>query len=187
MSGLPPAFWVDAVLHAVYLYNRTVHRAINMTPHEAHLGVKSDLSRLRTFGSRVLCKVPGKQAGKIDHHVYKGIFIGYGATDKHIRYVDSITSQEKVVTHVVFDKAHYTATTRSPGPQLLYSLGLPQDDKDEVQSSKDTASTKAVYPTIPSRTHKRQSLPTRQPLPLQEYSAPWRITARAAKIDYLWE
>ena len=59
-----------------------------MVPHEAHLGIKLDFSILRVFGSRVLCKVPKKQAAKLDHYVYKGIFIGNGGMDKHIHLTE---------------------------------------------------------------------------------------------------
>ena len=95
LSGLPPKFWSDAMLHTVYLYKRTVHSAMNRTPYEMEHGVKPNLSKLRVFGSRVLCKMPGKRSAKLDHHVYKGIFLDYGATDKHIRYIDSIRPETR--------------------------------------------------------------------------------------------
>lgn len=185
LSGLPPQYWADAILHAVYLYNRTVHTAIGITPYEAHLGIKPDLSRLRMFGSRVLCKIAGKRNAKLDHHVFKGIFIGYGATDKHIRYIDSITSQEKVATHAVFDEAHYTASTRPPGPQLLYSIGTPTDTEPVTCIDKDSI-TNAPYPCIPS--HKPHPIKRAKhiPLPLQEYSHQQAVSARAAKTDAIW-
>jgi hypothetical protein len=34
-SGLPATFWSVALLHAVYLHNRRVHKSILMTPFEA--------------------------------------------------------------------------------------------------------------------------------------------------------
>ena len=72
-------------------------------------GVKPTLSKLRVFGNRVLCKIQGKRSAKLDHHIYKGFFVGYRATDKHIRYYDSVTTQDKIATHAIFDKAHYTS------------------------------------------------------------------------------
>ena len=185
-SRLPPTFWADAVIHAVYLYNRTVHSAINMTPHEAYSGVKPDLSRLRTFGSHVLYKIPGKRAAKLDHHVYKDIFIGYGATDKHIRYIDSVTLKEKVATHAVFDKAYYTATTRSPGPQLLYSIGVPSEEEDRNEKQINSVPTQVKYPPMTTKPLKIPLGAKSRPLPLQEYATKRNVTARTAKIDYLW-
>ena len=58
-AGLPPKYWADAYLHSVYLYNRTLHRAIGKTPYKAHHQKQPDLSRLRVFGNKVACKIPG--------------------------------------------------------------------------------------------------------------------------------
>src|SRR5687768_17590464 len=52
------------------------------------------------------------------------IFLGYGATTKHICYFNSETSWTKISTHHVFNGAHFSLEKRPPGPQLLYSLGL---------------------------------------------------------------
>ena len=157
-----------------------------MTPLEAHTGVKPDLSRLCVFGSRVLCKRPGKRAAKLDHHVYKGIFVGYGATDKHVRYVDAVTSQEKLATHVVFDEAHYTSHTRPPGAQLLYQLGMPQIEANAAEHL-DHPHPVATYPPMPKDPFTRDTAqPCRCLLPLHE-GTPCPQTAAAAKIDFVWD
>ena len=88
-------------------------------PLEAHTGVKPDLSYLQVLGSRILSKVAGQRRSKLDHRTYMGIFIGYRSTDKNINYIDDITSQEKLATHVVFNKAHYTSTTCPQDAQFL--------------------------------------------------------------------
>jgi hypothetical protein len=51
-SGLPKTLWVEAVLSAVYLLNRSPTKALEMgTPAEKWYGVKPDLSKVRVFGS----------------------------------------------------------------------------------------------------------------------------------------
>jgi hypothetical protein len=45
-SGLLATFWSAALLHAVYLHNRRVHRSILMTPYEEWHGIKPDLRKL---------------------------------------------------------------------------------------------------------------------------------------------
>ncbi len=55
-SGLPAKFWSAALVHAMYLHNRLVHSAINLTPHEAWHGRKPDVTHLKTFGARVCVK-----------------------------------------------------------------------------------------------------------------------------------
>ena len=81
-----------------------------MTPFEAHYQRKPDLSLLQVFGSKVACKIPGLRKACLDKHVYDGIFLGYGATDKHIRYVDVYTNKEKLSLHAVFDEAYYSSS-----------------------------------------------------------------------------
>jgi hypothetical protein len=45
-AGLGIEFWSDALLHAVWLYNRTYHSAIDMTPYQAWTGHIPCLDRL---------------------------------------------------------------------------------------------------------------------------------------------
>ena len=48
-AGLGVPFWADALTHAVYLYNRTYHSAIDKTPYEAYTKEIPDVSHLLTF------------------------------------------------------------------------------------------------------------------------------------------
>jgi hypothetical protein len=82
-SGLPAKFWSAALVHSVYLHNRLVHFAINMTPYEAWYGQQPDVSNLKTFGSRVCVKAPGQRHCKLDCHDYTGIFLGYRHRPEH--------------------------------------------------------------------------------------------------------
>ena len=45
-SRLGTEFWVDAILHAIWLYNRTYHLAIMKTPFEAMEQMKPKVRRL---------------------------------------------------------------------------------------------------------------------------------------------
>ena len=123
-AGLPPKYWSAALLHAMYLHNRRVHVTTRVTPYEAWHGHKPDLSRLRVFGSRVSVKKTGERSAKLDLHAYHGIFIGYSATDKNIRYIDLDSGVVKTCHHAVFDEAWYTQPRRPPTAQHLYSIGL---------------------------------------------------------------
>jgi hypothetical protein len=111
-SGLPATFWSAALLHAAWLHNRRIHRSIMKTPFEAWHGIKPDLSRLRVFGSRVCVKRTGKCCSKLDRHDFTGIFLGYTATDKNIRYVDVHTRIVKTSHHAIFDEAVCTNALR---------------------------------------------------------------------------
>ena len=123
-SGLSPKYWSAALIHAVYLHNRRVHMVTRRTPFEMWHGKKPNLTHLRVFGSRVCIKKSGDRPAKLDRHAFRGIFIGYTATDKNIRYIDLDSGMVKSSHHAVFDEAWYTQEERPPTAQLLYTLGL---------------------------------------------------------------
>jgi hypothetical protein len=87
-ASLPAKYWSAALVHAVYITNRTVHSITKCTPFEAWVGTKPNLQHLKVFGSRVCVKKPGKQWAKLDQHDFTGIFLGYIATSKNIVYID---------------------------------------------------------------------------------------------------
>ena len=122
-AGLPAQYWSAAITHASYLHNRRVHMVTRRTPYEMWHGKKPDLRHLRIFGSRVCVKKSGDRPAKLDKHAFHGIFIGYTATDKNIRYIDVDSGLVKSCHHAVFDEAWYTQDKRPPTAQMLYSLG----------------------------------------------------------------
>ena len=154
ISGLPPSYWADAVIHAVYLKNRMWHATLKTTPYQLYYGVSPNLSHIRVFGSRVYAKIPGKRPAKLDKHVYLGIFLGYGSTAKHIKYIDINTGRLKRASHVTFDEGHYTSTKRPPGAQLLYDIGLTSFTIDQTPDTPtDDRNLIAAYPQLPKVFH----------------------------------
>jgi hypothetical protein len=169
-SGLPATFWSVALLHAVWLHNRRVHRSILKTPFEAWHGIKPDLSRLRVFGSRVCVKRTGKRRSKLDRHDFTGIFLGYTATDENIRYVDVDTRIVKTSHHAIFDKAWYLQPRRPPFAQMLYDVGL-EFVPEQLEPPPPGPPPIAVYPSI----HKPPKMTPEAcitPLPLRITSPP---------------
>jgi hypothetical protein len=123
-SGLPAKFWSSALLHTVYLHNWLVHTVTWTTPFEFMFGIKPDLSALKIFGSCVCVKRSGKQRSKLDRHDFKGVFLGYTATDQNIVYLNLDSGVVKTSHHAQFNEAWYLQPTRPPAPQLLYDLGV---------------------------------------------------------------
>jgi hypothetical protein len=121
-SGLPAKYWSSALIHAVYLHNQLVHTVTRKTPFEVYFGAKPDLSSLKLFGSRVCVKRSGSRQSKLDHHDFKGIFLGYTATDQNIIYLDLDSGMVKSSHHAQFDEAWYLQSSRPPAAQLLYEL-----------------------------------------------------------------
>ena len=139
-SGLPAKYWSSALVHAVYLHNRLVHTVTRVTPFESFFGAQPDISCLKLFGSRVCVKRTGSRRCKLDRHDFKGIFLGYTATDQNIIYLDLDSGVVKSSHHAQFDEAWYLQPKRPLAAQLLYDLGvLPETDPLEVDSLSHTA------------------------------------------------
>ena len=58
-ARLGTEFWVDTLLHATWLYNRTYHRAVKMTPFQAYTNRVPTLDSLITFGAKITAKKSG--------------------------------------------------------------------------------------------------------------------------------
>ena len=126
-SGLPAKYWSAALQHSVYLANRLVHTITKKTPFEAFYGIKPDIAHLKLFGSRVCVKRSGIRRAKLDKHDFKGIFLGYTATDQNIVYLDLDSGLVKRSHHAQFDEAWFLQDSRPPAAQLLYDLGMEPD------------------------------------------------------------
>jgi hypothetical protein len=113
-TGLPAKFWSAALLHSVYLHNWMVHTVVKKTPYEGYYRFKPDIGHLKLFGSRVRVKRSGNHRSKLDKHDFKGIFLGYTATDHNIVYLDLNLGIVKRSHHVKFDEAWYLQATRPP-------------------------------------------------------------------------
>ena len=184
-AGLHAKFWSAALLHAAYLHNRRCHKALLITPYEAWYGLKPSLKHLKVFGAKVSVKKTGKRRAKLDRHSFRGIFLGYTATDHNIRYVDINTGITKRSHHAIFDEAWYTSKVRPPAAQFLYDLGLTAD-YDATPALATTPPQPTAYPPLPTKKAMTQALSTaaaRTPLPWNLFPVPALITARAAKVN----
>ena len=197
-AGLHAKFWSAALLHAVYLNNRRVHSAKKITPIEAWTKSKPNLNHLKIFGSRVCVKRTGNRRAKLDMHNFRGIFLGYTATDENIPYIDLDTGVVKTCHHATFDEAWYLQPQRPPVAQLLYDLGLKFIDED-VDETSPLEMTIAPYPplltTIPSPPRLLTTLPNGKwgvptsskmlhlPLRLTSVSSSQAATAARVQLD----
>ena len=73
-ANLSNTFWIDALLHAVYVKNCLPHRAITVTPFQRFKGFKPNLSHFCVFGSKVNVKSQGLRSGKLNKHISTSIF-----------------------------------------------------------------------------------------------------------------
>ena len=93
---------------------------------------------------RVCVCRPGQRRCKLDRHDYTGLFLGYTATDQNIIYLDLKSGIVKTTHHATFDKAWYLQQQQPPAAQLLYNLGLEQDNPSTVLTEPSS------NPTIPA-------------------------------------
>ena len=79
-SGTPKSLWGEAVQTATYIYNRTPNSSLQgyISPYEARIGQKPDISNIRTFGSIAYKKEPKELLKKLDLRASPHILIGYG-------------------------------------------------------------------------------------------------------------
>jgi hypothetical protein len=91
-QGLPLFLWVEACYTAVYLQNRSPHKAVgSMTPEEAFSGKKPEVGHFRIFGCITYSYVPSEKRTKLEPMAERGIFVGYSETSKAFRiYLPSL-------------------------------------------------------------------------------------------------
>ena len=130
-ARLGTEFWSDALLHATWLYNRTFHSAIKMTPFESYTGRSPALDSLITFGTKITAKKPGERTTTFHPWTYDGIFLGYQNSKHNIRYWDVHKSTTKTATHDLKDELQYgeTPENRSPASKHLMEVFTGDSDK----------------------------------------------------------
>jgi hypothetical protein len=91
-QGLPLFLWAEACYTAVYLQNRSPHKAVgSMTPEEAFSGKKPEVGHFRIFGCTTYSYVPSEKRTKLEPMAERGIFVGYSETSKAFRiYLPSL-------------------------------------------------------------------------------------------------
>jgi hypothetical protein len=80
-SHLPRFLWGEALMHAVYVKNRTWTQSLNnTTPFELLTGAKPDMSNMHVWGSRVW--VHDTNGTKLDGRVKEGRWVGFDEESK---------------------------------------------------------------------------------------------------------
>lgn len=111
-SKMPNKLWAEALLSAVYLYNRTPHSSISFrTPFEAKYGYKPNISNIKIWGSLAYRKEPKEFVGKLDPRVQPYYLTGYLSSNLY-RLIDLksnkiVTARDVRILEGVFnDQAH---------------------------------------------------------------------------------
>jgi hypothetical protein len=82
-QALPFYLWAKACNIAVYLQNRSPHRALGRkTPEEAFNESRPDIKHLRIFRCSTFSRVPLEKRTKLDPTIERGMLVGYSKVSK---------------------------------------------------------------------------------------------------------
>jgi hypothetical protein len=153
-SGLPKFLWDEAVLHKVWLKNRSPTRAlVDKTPLEASGGGKPDLSDLHEFGATIYVHVDGK---KLDNRGVEAKFVGYDSERKGYRVYWPTKRRVTVERNVRFhpDEVPISGDIQSEGETVDITQRIVLDAPDQApndQNPPKTPSAEAEIPQEPGR------------------------------------
>jgi hypothetical protein len=119
-SGVPLSFWGEALSSFIHVSNRFTTAVLQgVTPHEAFLGTKPDLSHLCVWGctAYVLIQRDKRPLGSLGAHMEKCIFIGYPQGYKGWKFYNPQTKKAVISECADFDE-HFFMLQRHSVPQL---------------------------------------------------------------------
>ncbi|CAL1406718.1 unnamed protein product [Linum trigynum] len=95
-SKLPQSFWGEALLAAVYVWNRSPSVPLKYdTPEKVWTGKEVSYKHLRVFGCKAFVHIPKDERSKLDSKTRPCVFIGYGQNEFGYRFFDPI--QKKLI------------------------------------------------------------------------------------------
>jgi hypothetical protein len=104
-AQLPNALWGKALMHAVWLKNRTSTKALNdKTPYEMLTGQKPDMANLREWGSKIWIHTP--DSSKLDGHAKEGKWLGFDAESKGSRVYSLDPRRVSIEHNIKFDDGY---------------------------------------------------------------------------------
>ena len=113
-TGLPNAYWGDAILYAMHILNCVPTHTIadGLTPHEAFTGNRPSVTHLRIFGCKVHVHVPDKKRRKLDAKSIKCTFLGFAENRKAYVCMHHASGRIFESRDVVFDEGCANAPSR---------------------------------------------------------------------------
>lgn len=118
-ARMPGEYWEHAVSQAVYLYNRSPHKANEFTsPYEMFVGRKPNLSYIRRFGCLVIYRIPRNAHSKFGERGERGILLNSTETGYRIL---SLSTRKIVESKDVrfLESTSYGDVERESGAELL--------------------------------------------------------------------
>src|ERR1700727_1250174 len=182
---MPTAFWGEALAAFIHTSNRSFTSSLpEMTPHEAFLGSKPDLSMLHVWGctAYVLIQRDKRRLGSLGTHMEKCVFIGYPPGYKGWKFYSPGSKKVMISERADFDERYFMLQRHSqphlppPRPDTLLetpptSLLLP-DMLDELLDAPEAPQT-PVHGGDDSTTSDLPSVaPASPPSPVVRFQTP---------------
>eukprot|EP00903_Cladosiphon_okamuranus_P017944 g16511.t1 len=127
-TGLPKFLWGEICETAVFLINRSPHRAIGGTsPYAKLFGKEPDLSGLRAIGARAFVHKE-RYGNKLEEKAWEGIMLGYGKDSKSYRIYNPHNRRITESRNVTFIETPHRSLKDAGQDQFSSS----NDDEDET-------------------------------------------------------
>ena len=113
-TGLPNAYWGDAILYAMHVLNRVPTHAIAkiLTPHEVFTGNRPSVAHLRIFGCKAHIHVPDEKCRKLDAKSIECTFLGFAESQKAYVCMHCASGHIFESRDVVFNEGSANAPSR---------------------------------------------------------------------------
>nr|KAJ0184776.1 hypothetical protein LSAT_V11C900459110 [Lactuca sativa] len=117
-SGLSEGFWVEAMLTACYILNRTPNKRSKNTPYELWCKKVPNLSYLKVWGCRAVVRLTEPKRKMLGERGIDCIFIGYVEQSKAYRFYvlesnDSVSINTVIESRdAIFDEEKFTSIPR---------------------------------------------------------------------------
>eukprot|EP00903_Cladosiphon_okamuranus_P012172 g11418.t2 len=185
-TGLPKFLWGEICETAVFLINRSPHRAIGGTsPYAKLFGKEPDLSGLRAIGARAFVHKE-RYGNKLEEKAWEGIMLGYGKDSKSYRIYNPHNRRITESRNVTFIETPHRSLKDAGQDQFSSS----NDDEDETDEEyrQDVLAHLPLLDINADGTIKNKNEDTKEPRPLyyegspspapSEYRTNQRITAK---------
>ena len=151
-AKLPPSYWGDSFLSAIYVNNRTACKSNHnwRTPFQEFYKFQPTIDHLRRFGCLAFVFVHlEKRKNKLDVKSFPCTFIGYAQNMKAYRFVDIYTGQIFESRHAVFleDSTAYNLRHDADPPVTLHQDTMNFDEFIKLYISKDPEDQDKSTPT----------------------------------------
>ena len=112
-SGLPKAFWGEALGALVHVWNRCPTDAVkNATPYQLWTGTKPDVSHLRVWGCTAYVHIQKDKRDGLGSHMEKCAFIGYPQGYKGWKFYNPTTKKVVISERADFDERYFPMSKR---------------------------------------------------------------------------